>query len=658
MYVRKTVPIMTVAALVVVVIAMTVWWNGGPSPTYGQESGPTPSATPVPSPETPLTSIEPGEPLNSSVAASWGTVSVENIRDPDRATRQSRSASGTSGAKGSDSSVQTPITADHIRRLSGHARVSWKPNDSTDATTTYRVERRLVESPQRNKWQLQVAAQSENEYHDFDVMPHAVYVYRVTPTTTTGELDPAYPRVYVRPRTYLQAHGDTDGVWVIIERNHNNSTPQYVTIKRFDHVERHESSGVTVLDKAHVPSRYEGYIDEGLEAGNIYYYTIELFYKADGSSTYRESGIVINPVAVMAGVIKPTKPNRPTVVTADDGSATISWDIKEDNRQALAYEVQRRQLKPMIRKGYKRMGTTLNKTMTVRGKAGYHYQYRVVPINMNYERSGRSYVTISPTLPAPGCEVAQTTRYDRISDLQVFPDVTGDPLTGTETPRTFDMLSQTLFGDVCLITNPDDYYFERAFYYKHIQDDEGCPTETSCTVLNVDAVGAQASPFADPDDDLTQNQPPVPDPDTGAYPEDAVGFDTNHRCIVSWYEDCTVTHMTVDLDVLDVEILYDHKPEQWGFERYRALSFSDPVLPPGRYGILYRVCSIGHNAAGMPSDRRGLYPCSHWLDTGLHYVGVESMYFIDPPIPDPDDRVLPKGVEVFDPPARPTREEE
>ena len=149
-------------------------------------------------------------------------------------------------------------------------------------------------------------------------------------------------------------------------------------------------------------------------------------------------------------------------------------------------------------------------------------------------------------------------------------------------PRTFDIYPAGMFGDPCITYSMRHLYLERAFYYRHAMDDACDPVGQSCTLVD-----------EEPDDIAT----------------------------------------------LDKERVDDAVAIRWGFPQWQLASLSDPLLPPGQYGIMYRACFEALTGLqNVGSDR-----CSNWVDTGRHFVGVTANDFTEAPPVKPDIRTYPEA---------------
>lgn len=349
-----------------------------------------------------------------------------------------------------------------------------------------------------------------------------------------------------------------------------------------------------------------------MASGALYYYELTMFQKrvgTDGEVTYHQLQVTPQPLVMWGGVETPTSPNTPTMDALNKGEVTLSWEVPSNNKAAMSYEVQRRQLLPHNPHGFVSLGTTPNLRFAFNlADDEIPYQYRIIPIDYGFARADEpSTILENPPLGKPECGGEDFTGLHNPTYPQFVHNAMERPLDSpSKYPRTFDLLVTTTFGFHCHWVDAKWVYFQRAFYFKHHQD-PSCtePVGTSCTVLN---------------------ETPLSNEEAGVDADPVDGDEETH---------------------LEIETLWDAEPYYWGFPKWRLITFTDnDIEKAGKYGIQYRACAIQAwpSSDGAERDHR----CSRWRDTGIHFVGVDSTPFTnDPPVGELPLRVYPDAVKSY-----------
>ena len=440
--------------------------------------------------------------------------------------------------------------------------------------TKYRVERRMVldVEPPGMGWRLLDTTAKAGFFDDFDVMPNQLYQYKVTPyalnleTLVVTALAPGYIRYVTRPQTFFSGHG-LDGTAILDVRSEalTDWEDQAVTITRYDNMEL-SGPGTPIVTREDLVGPHVRYKDRPDPPG-LYVYAMELLF-VEEDDTYTSTGFTISPIVVQTTSALPTQPSLPVVEESANEIVTVSWTVPEDNKQAAAYEVQRRNVHPgEDPRIWSSRGTTVAHTdnnqysMTLRpNDADTTYgQYRVVPITLRPDRAGdtMSDTTTFPQIPQARCWDHLGNETD-LAVLYIYPDIMGYGIVAPDIPFLFDLYGLNEEGSVCIRMEAEDFHMQRAMYHKTVVDDAQCPVAgEACAVLNLQ-------------------------PDENGHYRGAV---------------------IEDLDIDGV---------QWGFPHYRLLTFHDKSLVDGRFGTLYRVCGTGLTAT-----------CSNWMNSGIHPVGEE-----------------------------------
>ena len=316
--------------------------------------------------------------------------------------------------------MQTPITADKISRTGGYNEVFWHVQGSIAPGTTFLLERQAESlSGPDGGWKTVAQGISRNSYFDLDVVPNHWYRYRVTPSQdSTTIFQPGEIRYFARPWVFLDARGHADGVQLVIRADPNVIPPnQVATVMRFDYEERYDTIFHPVLTHARFGGEYVIHVDDDdITSGTIYYYRLVLSHII-GDGVYDPVTFGVPDVAVMAGLIEPSRPSTPVAEEDANGIITLSWarPTDDNNRQALAYEIQSRRIKPPgVEVTWVPRGTTLRHSFTLHdGPPAFAYNnYRVMPLMMDGSRSAVG----SPNLGHPASGAASLQSAERVRD--------------------------------------------------------------------------------------------------------------------------------------------------------------------------------------------------------------------------------------------------
>lgn len=494
---------------------------------------------------------------------------------------------------------RTPLTVDLIERDHGYVHITW-PSDPSAAT--YRVERSLrdiLTSPFAGS-HIIADGVTETSYSDYDTIANGRYMYNVVPIKPEGdELPPIRSYHVAKQFDFLYGVGSGENEVII----HVQSDPyqplsdQNFSITAYDNQEL--QNGHQIVSN-YVPTQDltpVGFEVPNTQKGTILYFKVVMFHTMCPSCESLPAPFELDPIAVMVGAVPPSEPDTLEIVEAN-GISTLTWSVQDDNKQALGYEIFRLQLKPITPEPAVLLGSTIHQSFTIPAieDDGVIHKYQVVPIGTDYVRAvNKKGTLINPPLTPPLCidpDNAPQTR--EINFINLYHDIMGNAVLGdpnaprTEVPRTFDMFPYTRSTSPCMPLDLEDFFMERYTYHKHAQD-ANCtgPPGFSCNVI-------------------TETAP------TGLA--DGLHFRRN---------------------IAESEILYDVRPAVYGFWKWRSTVFADNTLPPGEYGMVYRVCSIGRQF------------CSYWRDTGIHKIGITTKPFEGDPVVVPDIRTYLEGVMPF-----------
>ena len=565
---RKKRSLMTISSIGIFAVVMALgglWYTGEwDSPVYAQDADDGSGSSTAPTP--------------------WGTASVSSIEAPEGGVPTPKdSGSNDNGAK--DATV-TPVTVSDITRPSGHVRVRWVVSTG-DVPVGYRLERRLVnlQDPAAG-WRVLAESRQGSSYRDNNVAPNQVYDYRITPILADGStLASGTIRSYARQRVFLYGIGTSNGVQLTVRQAPNHpSRHQSVTITRYSN--RELVNGTTLVSQVVYDQEFKHVSDNTAEAGTMYFYKMEVFYRLGDGSPWRPAPFQVLPVAVMGGVQAPVPPVN-LIPNITDGTVSLTWSVEGDNKQTLLYEIQRRVVKPINEDLPESLGTTLGTTFTyVPSSTLVSYEYTVVPVNVALARAlDESVMHVFPTLAPPLCyNPARGLDSLDVDRIYMFRDITADDPERLN--RTFDVFGTDAGGLPCIGLKPADYYMERWIYFKHMIAPDVCPDPAvSCNMGSFGLGG----------------------PDGGI----------------------------IDDPIWPTEIVYEAESFVWGFWKWRALSFVDNTLAPGKYAMKYRVCAVG-------------FPdlCSRWEQSGYTYVGVteDDLPFTVNPPPTSENRYLGTGI--------------
>jgi hypothetical protein len=591
---HRNVLVLTVALLFLVLAA---WWGYALTPAGAQTSDDPPvvSSTPVPTPPPFFNVTMPDEPVNKTVVGEYGTYTFRTLGPDKSILRPTGGASGATGSSSRSATLsQTSVTNDYVDNITGH--IGFIPRrlgggTAPDGTFTT-IERKAIprgvnyprEVPAYGGWQVVKEHHLYGtEFFDFDLIIGTTYDYKYShffPGKIFGTA--AQTADYgIHTPEFLYARGHADGVQVFLRRDEDDSSPQYATITRYDHIERRPGTGVVLCTKERITGEFVDFVDDKeIDTGTIYYYEMDLFYRPNPSSPYRMSGFIVPPVATYAGIPTVTRPNKPVI--NDDASrerSYISFTLPSTyNRAALGWIVEAQFASDGA---WMPVGSTTQRLIFYHSDADTvsdnRIRHRVSPITMDKQTSATaSFIgygaDANPLTCATGALATQP-----IIDVTMYKDILGNAEAGTQVPRTFDVYPAGLFGVPCLLYSMDALHLKRAFYYKHVLDDTCTPSTESCNVID-----------EDPD----------------------------------------------DMADLTVEVVENAVVERWGFPQWQVASLSDRLLPAGRYGILYQACFIKMSTPVREE-------CSNWVDTGLHYVGVTAEGFSTAPPVTSDIRTYP-----------------
>ena len=345
--------------------ALVIWGGVEVSHAAAQPQQTTPEPpTPVPPTPVPVAHVvEPVE-LNQTVTTDWGTftVSVWELYGI---------AEQASGGSGGGSTQTAPTTAD-IQRLVGFADITFDPDNPEGHTIRYhKVERRLVSSMDPNPgWRVVHPRLTRRAFTDHDMIPSQVYQYKVTSYGThaiTGlpvQIGPGLLTHTARPQTFLGAIA-TDGVVWLEVRSESASDwqDQAVTITRFDHMEM-TSTGTVVVDRQVLQGPHMKFPDTTAPAG-MFIYRMDMFF-IDGENQFTPTYFSPATAVVDTVTMAPTTPSAPDVRSLGtpgmENPLTVIWTITGSNRQAAAYEVQRRMMFPQVEENWSPMGTVVATT--------------------------------------------------------------------------------------------------------------------------------------------------------------------------------------------------------------------------------------------------------------------------------------------------------
>ena len=561
-------PALTLVAGVVILVALAAWWGTGITPASAQpQNAPNMQDPPPTTPPPVLSPARPDQPTSKTSTFAMGTITTSYQTNlGGLAPPAENSGNGASAGR----SGSTPIPTNQIANLSGYVAVTI---DVTDDPSTeglrLRLERRWLPENEEafgetGGWMLLTENAPEGDiFDDYEVMVATSYRYRVTPVKENGDELKPWPHhdYFVRPSTYLHTASRPDGVTLHVTTSDlGPGVTQFIDIVRYDNVERTPTTGRRVIFRTQPPDLFATYKDLNVTKGRVYYYTMDLYQQLTPTSPIVKVDFNIQPLAVMAGITPPTAPGAPIVNKHVDGKTSVVWTLPvHHNRQALSYSVERKRIKP-IGGGFKNVGVTTGVTLTnIEDAPAHHvFEYRVVPVTMDFRRGSNVSVTMADERLAEfSCKVLGNDSRGVI-DLDIYKDLLGDPRQNTEVPRTFDLYPVSFKGEICVDYDLDRLYLERAIYYRNVE-------HNPC-----DSVAG-----------------------TG----------------------CELMHLTPpDPSTLEVEQLWDvgNRPVRWGFPQWKITSFSDPKVPPGRFGMLYRVCAV------PPVAHTSGILCSTWVDTGLH----------------------------------------
>ncbi len=545
---------------------------GQTAPVSGQESDP-PASTPSPPPSTPeppatpdsgpgpWSDPDPNRQSRVEVTASWGTVVMTELLGAAPASGGTSGTGGTSGDTGTRSTggtggtisgsvqdlTQTPLTVADITPPQGGIALDFTYSGLGDSTVrALRIERAtfITGPPETSGWVLLAEEHTTiSRYADYSVPLEKTHVYRVTPLLDDGsELEPVKTSYfYPMDSSFISARGwaigDEAGVFILVRSYpFQPAEDQRAVVKRYDHRERHAALAdwTSVASFSNRGGLAVAVDTDDLTEGKVYYYTVEYSYQLPGSDTWVPVALPPVPVGVMAGEVAPPTPSAPTVTidSAVTGKTTVSWSIDSNNRQASAYVVERRSLRPIER--FSPVGMVKGTSMSFLADTATidkPYEYRVRPFGLNNRRYYAGTATITPAAVSPVCVRVNRPDEDRLLrgvSMRIAQDLSG-PLVGYS-ERSIDLVLQANGGNLCLAPDPNAFYLMRQLVTVHTRS-EDC----------------------------------------------------------SGNESCDLPEMAED----DYRIMYGSQGYVWGFPRLNFVGFDDEPLPQGKYDIRYKVCVAG-----------------------------------------------------------------
>ena len=516
-------------------------------------------------------SVVPASAMTWTATESWGTV---EFKPATVVLEEETRAAGVEQAAGT---THTDITDSAVTIVDAAVNVDL-PTGADDVS--YQIERAIAVDGVTHDWFVIASAATATDFSDDDVIYKGSYQYRVTPQGDSVENPTPTVSTYEAPARQIFA-GRWENNQIVLEIRPNPLQPaefQYVTIKEFDHVEMDQSHETTVT----IASRRQ--LSDGVtqiaftpawDDGDIRSYAMSLYYKRGPNARFEQASLRVAPVAIRKGDVEPDKPGEPDVLVNEDGTLQVLWDENNDARKAVGYEVQRRPLlRPIQNNAFESVVVTTKNTVQVPKSSaeGTVDEFRIRPLKVNITPGTTvSEIAGKEQQPRPLCLTPVILENPiRMEVLYLFPDLTQP--WGQGTPLTFDVLAIDGFQRPCALLDASDFYLQRMFYYKHMLD-PSCPDPAlSCTVMNK-PVDRQPGGVA-------------------VYSGWLYGVKGG-----------------------EVENLYDTHAVIWGSGDWRAVGFTDHDYQPGRYGALYRVCTVGVEF------------CSHWLDAPIANVGVGVIPF-------------------------------
>ena len=484
---------------------------------------------------------------------------------PQRANPAQPANSGTSTLN----STQTPVPDSAVTIIPAYVSVSWDADSQNPVS--YRVERGMDIDGSVQSWYTLAEAHTTTRFADNDVVYKTKYQYRITPRLADNTTLAKITKTYTAETRNILAGRYANGK-IELEFQADPLLPmdvQYVTIKEHPYNERSSSNAITLVDKrAFTTNKSTHSFTPAWATGTNRYYAIQLYTKIPPSRQYQLSTLQIPPIAIRNGTAEPDTPGTPSLTTDADGTVTITWASNNGAHRTAGYEILRRPARPInawMPKHYTTTTTSLQlPDDTPNGPA---YEYSVAPIKLDGTRTTKSGgekqhpnlrtpKCLDPTLP-PGAQQKD------VHILYLLPDITA--LTGYGATRTLDLIVTDEWSRPCSAIRADDYYLQRSIYYKHTLD-PSCPRQNlSCTLINEPTI-VQRSAVS---------------PSSGAV-----------------IENLTKTPATV-----------------WGTRLWQAIGFTDNDLKPGRYGMLYRACTVDNSK------------CSLWVDVPIHNASVPFIPF-------------------------------
>ena len=479
-----------------------------------------------------------------TVTAPWGTVTVRDI--PATATTSGVLLPPPPPPPGTRSSpaaaIRTPLTAQQIIHPDSSIEVGYTVDSAEFAAM--RIERRSRQhafGPPTGWAILSERHVHRSRYPDYTAPIYLQHEYRLTPILTDdSELasSPGGP-FYADTNAMLLGMGvttveDVSTVYLLFQAyGLQPHEEQRVTIKRYDNLEQAPATAHTLPVQTFGSVGINSTVDEDVVGGKIYYYKAEYAYLPPGATDPVKIAINVPPVAVMAGYHDSSRPSVPVVSVADreSGKVDVTWTVPDDNRQARAFEVLRRPVKPISTSGWTSAGLVSGHSVSFYTPIDtvdtpYEYQVRPMGLTLGLQTAGPK--TVHPAVQVPQCSMVKDPDWPgEIRQIHLEQDLTG-PMDGFS-PRSIDAWVYDSVGMRCGQISPDDYHLQRKLFYRRTTAATCDPAGVSCELPGE----------------------------------------------TEW------------------QTMYNSRGYLWGFPRLEVLAFDDEPLPKGEYVIYYRVCLTG-----------------------------------------------------------------
>ena len=569
-----------ILAVVAATITVAAWpASAAQSQTDGGNGTPgtTPEPTPEPTPDPALVELSEDERARVTKGgavvstASWGTVTVRDSSRPvvtnaGQSPRPPKSVPGNSSS-GQGSSTLTPLTTDDISTLESGVEVAFALSVPVAELKGLKIERTTIlhipgagERPGSDAlWtliyelytELTVDSEGNIVFSDFTVPIGLHQSYKVTPikqddTELTEVITPfrvasTFTFMYGWGAGSAEATDEARISLVVYPAPSPFPPPVNQRVKLQVHS--------TVEDDDESVTNYGPYTfsDDGSRIlslgpfthGSIQRISVSYFRISPGSDDLVRLRFSEPDLTLMAGVVAPTIPRAPTVTitNAETGLVNVSWNVVNGNKQAIAYEVYRKQAKPISNDDPVAVDIVVGTSLSFYAPLdtiddSYHYTVR--PISIQWELVGVSRSTLHPAITQPTCKMNKDPEWENVA-RQIFaePDLSGT-IEGHES-RSIDIMVTDASGNRCYNVNEDDYYLQRKLVGIHTMDDS-CGGSSSCDL----------------------------------------------RGETTW------------------RTMYDANVYTWGFPRLTFVTFDDEPLLQGKYNLHYRVCMTGLSSCSMP----------------------------------------------------------